>query len=351
MLRINLLPAYVSQRRITRRLSAIFAVLVALSVVLPLAYYAKQQHDLTVLLAQADDAEKNKAITDTRKAQAAAVLTAVQPTQAKLDFVTAVHAYNRQWVALYNTLADTSPKSSLIYTDAAVTGSTMTIKAFSPSVDTVGRYLQAMYQEPDFQTVVVDKVPGYPDNVRHLYFLKGKLVFEDGGTANAGGSGSSGSYSSSSSSSSSNSSSSSQGGGQAAGSGAPSGYDPEHLAPNGPTNIPPDVGPPPPELTGGATPSGGQGSAGQATGGYSQAFLKIADRGISPFALPETREAIRRQYLRQVVMRIAPKGFGLTVTATLKQPLTPPSLPGTAPAATPGRSSGFGGSSSAASSG
>ena len=330
MLRINLLPAYVSQRRLTRRLSALFAVLVVLSVLLPLGIYAKMQHDLNVLLAQADLAEKNKAVTDARKAAAAAALTAVKPIQDKLDFVTAVHAYNRQWVALYNTLADTSPKSSLIYTDASVAAasSTMTIKAYSPSVAEVGRYLQAMYQEPDFQTVAVDKVPGYPDNVRHLYYLGHTLVFADGATATAGSA--PGGYS---------------GGGQGAGNAAPSGYSPQNLGPNGPTNIPPTVGPPPTELTGGTTASaGGPGSASQTPGGYSPAFLAIADRDISPFALPETREAIRRQYLRRVVMKIAPKGFDITVTATLKQPLTPPPLPGTAPAAT-GGPPGFGGMS------
>ena len=89
------------------------------------------------------------------------------------------------WVKLYNTLADTSPKSSFIYSDAAVSGATMTIKAYSPSVEEVGRYLQAMYHEPDFQTVAVDQVPGYPDNVRHLYYLNGTMVFADGASGSS----------------------------------------------------------------------------------------------------------------------------------------------------------------------
>ena len=361
MLRINLLPSYVSQRRLTKRLVVAFAALFILCVLAPLAIYASMVHHLNDVSAQADSAEAGKKITDARKAQAAAAIASIKPIQDKLDFVTAVHAYNRQQVALYNTLADTSPKSSLIYTDASYSASTMSIKAYSPSVGVVGRYLQAMYQEPDFQTVTVDKVPGYPDNVRHLYYLNGKMVFADGATGSTGGGGQQGSQSSNqgrgqggfpgSGPGGGGGPSGGYGGGQSGSSTAPAGYTLANLGPNGPTNLPAGVGPPPAELTGGATASaqgGGQGGAGQGSGagqagGYSPAFLAIADRNLSPFILPEAREAIHRQFLRRVVMVSAPKGFDINVTATLKQPLTAPTLPGSSPAAGAGRGAGFGG--------
>ena len=361
MLRINLLPSYVSQRRLTKRLVVAFAALFILCVLAPLAIYASMVHHLNDVSEQADSAEAGKKITDARKAQAAAAIASIKPIQDKLDFVTAVHAYNRQQVALYNTLADTSPKSSLIYTDASYSASTMSIKAYSPSVGVVGRYLQAMYQEPDFQTVTVDKVPGYPDNVRHLYYLNGKMVFADGATGSTGGGGQQGSQSSNQGRGQGGfpgggpggggSPSGGYGGGQSGSSTGPAGYTLANLGPNGPTNLPAGVGPPPAELTGGATASaqgGGQGGVGQGSGagqagGYSPAFLAIADRNLSPFILPEAREAIHRQFLRRVVMVSAPKGFDINVTATLKQPLTAPTLPGTAPAAGAGRGAGFGG--------
>ena len=361
MLRINLLPSYVSQRRLTKRLVVAFAALFILCVLAPLAIYASMVHHLNDVSAQADSAEAGKKITDARKAQAAAAIASIKPIQDKLDFVTAVHAYNRQQVALYNTLADTSPKSSLIYTDASYSASTMSIKAYSPSVDTVGRYLQAMYQEPDFQTVAVDKVPGYPDNVRHLYYLNGKMVFADGAAGSTSTGGQQGSQSSSQGRGQGgfpgggigggSSPSGGYGGGQSGTTTGPAGYTLANLGPNGPTNLPAGVGPPPAELTGGATASaqgGGQGGVGQGSGagqpgGYSPAFLAIADRNLSPFILPEAREAIHRQFLRRVVMVSAPKGFDINVTATLKQPLTAPTLPGTAPAAGAGRGAGFGG--------
>ena len=130
------------------------------------------------------------------------------------------------------------------------------------------------------------------------------------------------------------------------------------LGPNGPSNIPPDVGPPPPQLTGvgAATGGGTQGPGGGqsgAAGGYSERFLRIAGRNISPFASPAVRDQILAKKLRQVVKVTVPKGFDINVTATLKQALTLPTLPGAAPAGGvpgggpggyPGSSGGYSGS-------
>ncbi len=349
MLRINLLPSYVQQRRLTRTLIPIFAGLFLLFVAAPLAVYLAMHQKLATLTQQAADAVAGKAKTDSYKAEAATTIAQVAPIQAKLQFVTDVDAYDRQWIALYNTLADTTPKSSLIYTGVAVTGTTMAIKAYSPSVEEVGRYLQVMYHEPDFTSVVVDHIPAYPENVRHLYFLNGVLVFADAATAGgAGAGGAPGGF---------------RGGGAPGGfsgggpggqttTGAPPNFTPEALGPNGAANLPPGVGPPPPEIavggTGGAgrmaspgAPSfgggGGQAGAGQ-TGTYSENFLRIAGRDISPFAAPTIRDQILQRALRRVVVKTVPKGFDINVTATLKAPLTPPGLPGSAPAAGgPGR--------------
>ena len=376
MLRINLLPDSVRQRRNTRKVIFLFAGLLILCIALPLVYYATQKKDLADLTQQADTAEQSKTATDALTQQATSTLAKVGPIKAKLDFVEAVHAYDRQWVALYNTLAETSPKSSLIYTDASVNGATMTIKAYSPSLEEVGRYLQTMYQEPDFQTVAVDHVPGYPDNVRHLYYLNGVLVFADGasGSSSSGGMGGSSPMGGMSIPSPMGGMSPSpmggmgmggmsmggmsMGGGQSSSgsSGGPSGWGPDNLGPNAPGNLPPGVTAPPAQLTGGKASSAGSGSPmggmspspmgggmntggganSQSSGGYSPAFLAIAAKDISPFALPAVREQILQQALRRVVVKEVPKGFDLTVTATLKQQLTPPSLPGAAPANSPG---------------
>jgi len=325
-----------------------FAVLLIICLVLPLTYYAAQNKALSDLTGQADTAVAGKAVTDGLNTKAKAMLAQVDPIKAKLKFVDDVHAYARQWIALYNTLAETSPKSSLIYTDASVSGATMTIKAYSPSLEEVGRYLQTMYQEPDFQTVAVDHVPGYPDNVRHLYFLNGVMVFADGasstsGPGGLGGSGGPGGMGLGSIPSPMGGMG--LGGGQSGsgGSSGPSGWGPDQLGPNAGGNIPPGVGPPPAQLTGGAASAPTSGTANpmgganaQASSGYSPAFLAIAAKDISPFAPPAVREQILQKALSHVIVKEVPKGFDLTVTATLKQALSPPTLPGAQPAGKPG---------------
>ena len=351
MLRINLLPSYVQQRRLTKKLILPFILLFLLSVALPLAAYFYLHGKLTTLTQEASDAVTGKGKTDSLKQEATTTLAQVGPVQQKLQFVTDTDAYDRKWVAEYAQLAQTTPRSTFIYDGAAITGPTMAIKAYSPSVETVGQYLQVMYHEPNFSTVAVDHIPAYPDNIRHLYFLNGVLVFADGASGGgsssggySGGSGSRGSlggYPGSGSGSGYPGSGSGggypggSGGGQAAG--GPPGFNANALGPNGAANIPPDVGPPPPEIAVGGT---GGGTAGrQTTGGYGQnttyspAFLRVAGRGISPFASPQIREQIYQKKLRQVVVKTVPKGFDINVTATLKEILTAPVPPGGAPAA------------------
>ena len=337
MLRINLLPPYVQQRRLTKKLVPLFVAIFALCVAAPLALYFYQRGQLATLTQQANDAVAGKSKTDALKAQATTTIAQVAPIQAKLQFVEDCNDHIRQVVALWNRLADTTPKSSFIYTGASVSGTTMSIKAYSPSVEEVGRYLQTMYHEPDFVTVAVDHIPAYPENVRHLYFLNGVLVFADGASGGTGstqggyggGQGGPGGFSG-------GQGGGQQGSGQAA-AGAPTNWTPDALGPNGPGNIPPDVGPPPPQLagTGAGTgiPQGQGGGQNAATGSYSERFLRIAGKGISPFASPAVRDQILAKKLRQVVQVTVPKGFDINVTATLKQALTLPTLPGAAPAA------------------
>ena len=352
MLRINLLPSYVQQRRLTKKLILPFILLFALCVALPLAAYFYLHGKLTTLTQEASDAVTGKGKTDTLKAEAVTTIGQVAPIQQKLQFVTDTDAYDRKWVAKYAQLAQTTPRSTFIYDGAAITGPVMAIKAYSPSVETVGQYLQVMYHEPDFSTVAVDHIPAYPENIRHLYLLNGVIVFADGASAgNGGGGGSSSGYPGGSGgrgslggypSSGSGGGYPGSGGGYPGGSGGqtaaggPPGYNANTLGPNGAANIPPDVGPPPPEIAVGGT----GGTAGrQATGGggqntaYSPAFLRVAGRGISPFASPQIREQIYQKKLRQVVVKTVPKGFDINVTATLKEILTAPVPPGGAPAA------------------
>ena len=346
MLRINLLPSYVTQRRLTKRLIPVFIVIFALFAALPLALYVSMKTHLSALTQEADTDEAQKTANDALEAQAASTKAKVQPILDKVLFVEAAHKHIRDQVVTIKTVANESPRNSFIYSGMAPGAgyTTMTIKAYSPSVEEAGRYLQAMYQQPVFSSVAVDKIPGYPDNVQHRWYLGKTMVFAEGASSSGGGGG--GGY---------------PGGGGSGGAGAgPSAFTAANLGPNGPGNVPPGVGPPPAELTGGLPTAGGGGSGGYPGGGggggypggagagqgggYSVNFMRLALAGVSPFATPDVTARILRNKLRQVRRVTIPKGFDVTVTATVAPPYAPlnaPAPPGSAPASAPGGGGGF----------
>ncbi|MEO7904083.1 MAG: hypothetical protein ABIZ35_28545 [Capsulimonas sp.] len=314
MLRVNLLPGYVAQRRMTRNLTAVFSALFLTAVVtLSGATFFFLVPAQKYMENEAAKAEALKQQTDTAKSGASSVRTAIAPTEAKLQFVVDARNYNKEWARLYDTVARyTDPK--MIYTDATVSGTALSIKAYAPSIAEVGRYLEAIYKEPDFQTVSIDKLPGYPEAVVNKYYLDGQLVGIGAppvaipglpGAAGAGGGASSG-YPGS-------------GGGRSAG---------------GPT----------PGLSGGrgggGIPGGGGGGATtlnidpeNLTGERVATLDSIMANQVNPIGTPAQ---IQRQYARaisRIRVKQEPKGFGVTITAELKKPLTPPALPGGAGAA------------------
>lgn len=330
MLRINLLPASVAQRRIAKKMTALFSLLFLIFLIGPLAYnLAVQKPHQAEIEQQATEAEAGKAKTDALKAQAAAQVALIAPIKAKVDFVKQVYANNRRWPQLYATVARYT-NSDILYSDAAVSGQTMSIKAYTPSIAAVGRYLQTMYKEPDFTTVAIDRLPGYPDALVSKYYYHGKLVGvgappggspgagAGGGAAGFGGGG--GGYPG--------------GGGAGGGKGGPGGATATGLSTSG----------------GGSGPSGGSGFGGSGFGGGAGSsgdagtVVSSFDSAINPLASPEQRARLFAQAIRQATgkwngssgVRREPKGFEITVTATLKDPPVAPVVPGSGAAGGPG---------------
>ena len=312
MLRINLLPAYVSQRRLTRKLVLGFSVLVLLCIAVPLALFLSTQAKRVDMENQATAAEAGKAKTDALKAQAAAQRSQIAPLKAKVDFVASVRKYNRDLVTFWNTVAQYSDPR-IIYTDAQVTGPTLTLKAYAPTIAEVGRYLQAMYQEPDFTTVEIDKLPGYPDALVNKYYLDGKLVGIGTSPASAGANGANAMQNASLSLSSA------PGLGGAGANGGKLSF--------GQVLIPSSSGGTPSGATFGETPVN---------------IADIVEPKIPPFASPEQRAIFYQRAIQRIQKKAIPKGFEITVTATLKQPMTAPTLPGDTSATSTGGPGGIG---------
>lgn len=348
MLRINLLPGYVAQRRITKNLTILFVVIFLACLLTPLLIYTSAKGTLSEALHRAEDAETKQKVVQGLRSEADSTRAQIAPIQARVDFVKAVHAYTLSIVRFWNTVAAYSDKR-VIYSDAVVSGNTLTIKAYTPSIEVVGRYLQVMYHEPDFQTVGIDRLPGYPEALVNKYYLEGQLIAIGSSSASGGGGGGGypgggggGGYpggASSASSSGGYPGGGYPGGGGGGGAAGPSFGTPVPIGPTGPTRSVVQV----PVIS-----EGGSGNTATVSGtldaqalytalSTTPQFSRLVNTNVNPFIPQQQRVNEVIQILqRRVRVRREPQGFAITVTATLKQPLMAPTLPGAAPAGAAG---------------
>jgi len=188
----------------------------------------------------------------------------------------------------------------------------MGLRAYTPSIAEIGRYLEQIYTEPDFQTVSIDKLPGYPEAVVQKYYLNGKLIGISSGGAGGPGHLPPG-----------------LGGGVTGGYGAPGG-----LLPGGGGG-----GAPPANIMGGGGPPGSIG--GGMGGGYGRAvtlqngigervytLAEVLKDDINPLGTAQQRQRMFERALKNVRVKQEPKGFTVNITAALKHALVPPSIPG-----------------------
>lgn len=310
MIRVNLLPAYVAQRRLTRRLVVVFslAFIVIVASLLSVRFIILDpQYENQKKLA--DAAVQTKKENDDKKALAVSTKDGVAPIQTKLNFIKDTHAYTLKWVKLYHTLAKYTDLK-IIYSSATVSGTTMSIRAYSPSIAEIGRYLEQIYDDPDFQFVSIDRLPGYPEALVNKYYLDNKLVgIQAVSSLGKGGQGMP--------------SFGGGGGGRGFGGGAPGGP-------------PPGFGGPPPGFGGG--PSGGFGGPGGPGGGgdlnnatasgeriYTMA--EVLKDQINPLATPDGRQRMMDAARKRIKVKVEPQGFNVTITATLKEKLSAPVPP------------------------
>jgi hypothetical protein len=308
MLRINLLPTYVAQRRLSKRLVAGFA---ALFVILALAFTGWElsiNRALTTETQLATAATQGQQVTQGIQTQATNELALVGPITQKVDFVKQVHIHNLNQVLLYYRLVRyTYPK--VTYTDATYSGSTMTIKAYTPSFPILMDYLTRIRKDPDFTAVTISNVPDSTNAYVDKYYLGHTLVSV--GNAPGTQTGGIGSY---------------PGAGSLGGSSGSGGY---------PGSVP-------------GNSSTGPGGAQMPQYGQSLLDTELADAEkttsleqlitskMNPLATPSQEAEYALQLAESIRMKRVPSGFFFTVTATLANPqlLTPVAAPGSSGGAT-----------------
>jgi len=164
MLRINLLPAYIAERRKTRA-AIVMSTLLFLAVtggllaynfgVLQPAVAAREQEaaDQEAIVAQVKDLE-TKIQEETTKAT---------PYKEKVGFVKEVHFQNTIRSKIYRNAARyTDPKVE--YSSMAANANVLSMNAYVRSLDDLGRMYITMFGNPDVNAVSISGIPGYPMN-------------------------------------------------------------------------------------------------------------------------------------------------------------------------------------------
>jgi hypothetical protein len=306
MLRINLLPSYVAQRRQNKKFIAgwttIFIVAVALALAFQYAYLVPKDAQETSL---ANIALAATGVITADQTEASTIKSGVAPIQGKLDFYNKVHQYNLLYPQLYLNIARySSPK--ILYYKMSVMGTTLTIDAYTPSIEALGRYLQWMYTEPDITSVNISAIPTPEQAAEKIYLYKGTVIGMSGGAATTQGGRSSSSIP-----------------------GIPPGV-----------NVTLPAGSPGSQRNGPGGPPGGFNPPGTLPGlvPSAQGPGQFGGGQTTPFALLLADPDFNPKYYKVVVRKT--DGFTFVATCTLKKAFAPPAPPSPAAAAPAGSTPG-----------
>lgn len=163
MIKINLLPKSINERKIVKNTAILFGVLVVAVVAIGILYtqvfLVKQVADMQ---AKADYAEDLRQEVDDIESKTAGIKKDTEPINTKLNFIMGVLEYNQKFPKLYEDIAKWTYEK-ISYTSMVCNGMDVTMTAQARSLDDLGRFLLNMYQARDlFSQVTISGVPGYP---------------------------------------------------------------------------------------------------------------------------------------------------------------------------------------------
>lgn len=162
MLKINLLPPYIYEKRKVRRAAFLFGLLFIVCTGIMVAWWAKlgnQERDLT---AQVTDMEQKAQQVAALKQQVAAEQSKIPPIQEKVAFIESLMDYNLKYPKLYEELAKYT-YGRILYSSVQPTATGLTVQAHARTIGDCGRYLLNMYRASHlFTSVTISAVPGWP---------------------------------------------------------------------------------------------------------------------------------------------------------------------------------------------
>jgi len=161
MLRINLLPAYIAEQKKTRATWWWAGSLLALCVAGPLlARFVYQDPLYQSTLEAANAADSAASAVEKTRSDAAAEKAKVEPIKKKVDFVKDVQFFNGFPGMIYRNVAKYT-YSGAEYSSMAVQGDSLTINAFVPKLEDVGRFYLTLFGNPDIKALSIKGMPDW----------------------------------------------------------------------------------------------------------------------------------------------------------------------------------------------
>lgn len=163
MIKINLLPKGINEKKIIKALMMLFGILFVAIIVGAFAIrmlvidpkIERKQMELK-------QAQAYKAQVEANKAQTAKINGQVADITAKLNFINAVLKYNTQYPELYKKVAMWTYEK-IVLDSLTSNGTNVTMTARAKNLRDLGRYILNLYRANDLYTQVsISGVPGYP---------------------------------------------------------------------------------------------------------------------------------------------------------------------------------------------
>lgn len=164
MLKINLLPKYIYERRKIYKLASIFGVLFIAIVFGMFAWWFMLGNKEIILTGQVDEMELKTSILNDLQKQVDGEKAKLPPVESKVKFIEDLMAYNLKVPQLYEELAKYT-YARILYKSVTPAGNQLTIQAHAGSLADCGRYLMNMYRATHiFNSVTINAVPGWSDS-------------------------------------------------------------------------------------------------------------------------------------------------------------------------------------------
>ena len=173
MIKINLLPKTINEKRVVRAIAILMGVIFVAVVAAGFTLNMKFTANAADMEQQADDAEARKAYVDGIKTETQSVIAKTKPIKTKTDFIENVLKYNVDVTELYEEITKWAYEK-VEYRSLQFNGTNVRMQARVKNLDDLGRYLLNMYRATDlFTQVTIDGVPGYPRQARSLLSMGG----------------------------------------------------------------------------------------------------------------------------------------------------------------------------------